>query len=104
MWYSWTLCSGLYPYPFRVKEVTTGGVASNALYDNPSTSNTSLLYLNVIVNDKKLKVMLATGASRTFISVTALHPSNSKQFVNKSYKRVILADGYTSLSILGTWD
>ena len=48
--------------------------------------------------------MLATGSSRTFISVKALHPSDSKQFVNKSYKRVILADGYTSLSILGTWD
>ena len=104
MWYSWTLCSGLYPYPFRVKEVTTGGVASNALYDNSSTSNTPLLYLNVIVNNKKLKVMLATGANRTFISVKALHPSDSKKIVNKSYKRVILADGYTSLSILSTWD
>ncbi|CAF3729881.1 unnamed protein product [Rotaria socialis] len=48
--------------------------------------------------------MLDTGANRTFISITALHPLNSKQFVNKSYKRVILADGYTSLSILGTWE
>ncbi|CAM4849207.1 unnamed protein product, partial [Rotaria magnacalcarata] len=51
-----------------------------------------------------MKVMLDTGANRTFISITALHPLNSKQFVNKSYKRVILADGYTSLSILGTWE
>lgn len=47
--------------------------------------------------------MLDTGANRSFISVTALHPLNSKQFVNKSYKRVILADGCTALSILGTW-
>ncbi|CAF4100345.1 unnamed protein product [Rotaria sordida] len=51
-----------------------------------------------------MKVMLDTGANRTFISSKALHPLNSKQFVNKLYKRVILADGNTSLSILGTWD
>ena len=64
--------------------------------------NTSLLYLNVLVNNKKTKAMLNAGANRTFISIKALHPLNSKQFVNKSYKRVTLADGYTSLSVLGT--
>ncbi|CAF3848076.1 unnamed protein product [Rotaria sordida] len=51
-----------------------------------------------------MKVMLDTGANRTFISIKALHPLTSKQFVNKSYKCVILADGNTSLFILGTWD
>ncbi|CAF5122827.1 unnamed protein product, partial [Rotaria magnacalcarata] len=29
-------------------EATVDGVVSSSLYDNPSTSNTSLLYLNVI--------------------------------------------------------
>ena len=81
-----------------------GGVTSNTLYDNPSTFNTSLLYLNVFVNKNKMKVMLDTGANRTFISIKVLYPLYSKQFVNKSYKRVILADGNTSLSILGVWD
>ena len=54
------------------------------------------------VNNKKMKVMLNTGANRTFISIKSLHPLNSKQFVNKLYKRVTLVDGYTSLSVLGT--
>ena len=48
--------------------------------------------------------MLDTDANRTFISIKSLHPLNSKQFVNKSYKLVTLADGYTSLSDLGTLD
>jgi len=51
-----------------------------------------------------MNVMLDTGANRTFISIKALYPLNNKQFINKSYKRVILADGNTSLSILVTSD
>ncbi|CAF4198041.1 unnamed protein product [Rotaria sordida] len=51
-----------------------------------------------------MKVVLDTGANRTFISSKVLHPLTSKQFVNKSYKRVILADGNTSLFILSTWN
>ncbi|CAF4202786.1 unnamed protein product, partial [Rotaria sordida] len=46
-----------------------------------------------------MKVMLDTGANRTFISLNALQPLTSKQFVNKSYKRVILADGDMLTSI-----
>ncbi|CAF1223354.1 unnamed protein product [Rotaria sordida] len=72
------------------------------LHKNPSNPNTSLLYLNVIVNNKKIKVMIDTGANRSFISIKALDPSYGKQFINKSHNRVILADGYTSLFILGT--
>ncbi|CAF4386202.1 unnamed protein product, partial [Rotaria magnacalcarata] len=63
---------------------------------------TSLLYLNVIVNNKLMTTMIDTGANRTFISIKALHLSYKKQSINKVSSRVILADGYTSLSILGT--
>ncbi|CAF1512523.1 unnamed protein product [Rotaria sordida] len=71
-------------------------------FGNPSTLNTTLLYLNVIVNNKKMKVMMDTGANRSFISIKALDPSYGKQFNNKSHNRVILAGGYTSLSVFGT--
>ena len=104
MWDSRSLCTGLYPYPFRVREATIGGVASNNLYNNPSTPNTSLLYLNVLVNDKSMKVMIDTGANRSFISIKSLLPLYGKQFVNQIHSRVILADGHTSLSVLGKYN
>lgn len=83
-------------------EVTVGGVASTQKINNPSTTNTSLLYLKVLVNNKQMRVMLDTGANRSFVSSKALTSLPTTQFINKSYKRVILADGFTSLSILGT--
>ncbi|CAF3939340.1 unnamed protein product [Rotaria sp. Silwood1] len=49
-----------------------------------------------------MKVMIDTDANRSFISIKALDLSYGKQFVNKSHSRVILADGYTSLFVLGT--
>ena len=54
------------------------------------------------VTDKKVKWMLDTGARHTFISLTVWHLLKDKKVVNDSYKRSVLADGYTSLSILGT--
>ena len=73
MWYSWPLCAGLYPFPFSIREASVGGVASSTLYNNPSTLNTSLLYLNAVVNNKCMKVMIDTGANRTFISMRAMN-------------------------------
>ncbi|CAF3940851.1 unnamed protein product, partial [Rotaria sp. Silwood1] len=49
-----------------------------------------------------MKVMIDTGANRSFISIKALDLSYGKQFVNKSHSRVILADGYTSFFVLRT--
>ncbi|CAF1380535.1 unnamed protein product [Rotaria sordida] len=48
-----------------------------------------------------MKVMIDIGPNRSFISIKALDPSYGKQFINKSHSRVILADGYTSLSVFG---
>ncbi|CAF0904124.1 unnamed protein product, partial [Rotaria sordida] len=79
-----------------------GGVASNSSRRDPSTLNTSLLYLNIIVNNKKINVIIDTGANRSFISIKALDPSYGKQFINKSHSRIILADGYTPLFVFGT--
>ena len=60
-------------------EASVGGVASKKLYDNPSTLNTSLLYLDVLINNKCMKAMIDTGANRTFISLQALP---NRQFIN----------------------
>ncbi|CAF3744111.1 unnamed protein product, partial [Rotaria socialis] len=49
-----------------------------------------------------MKTMIDTGANRTFISIKALHLAYKKQPINKLSSRVLLADGYTSISILGT--
>ncbi|CAF2107125.1 unnamed protein product, partial [Rotaria magnacalcarata] len=49
-----------------------------------------------------MKTMIDTGANRTFISINALHLSYKKQPINNLSRRVLLADGYTSISILGT--
>jgi hypothetical protein len=49
-----------------------------------------------------MKAMIDTGANKTFISIKALDPSYGKMFVNKLHKRVILADGYSSISVYGT--
>ncbi|CAF4615106.1 unnamed protein product, partial [Rotaria sp. Silwood2] len=85
----------------KSQEASVDGVASNILYNNPSIYNTSLLYLTTLVNNQTTKVMIDTGANRTFISVKALSFTNSKQFINTSQRRVFLADGQTSIIVYG---
>jgi len=51
-----------------------------------------------------MKVMIDTGANRSFISIKSLLPLYGKQFVNQIHSRVILADGHTSLSVLGKYN
>ncbi|CAF1395596.1 unnamed protein product [Rotaria sordida] len=51
-----------------------------------------------------MKAMIDTGANRTFISLQALSTSHNRQFINKKQKSASLADGHTSISILGTLD
>ena len=65
-------------------EASIDGVASGNLYANPSTLNTSLLYLDVLVNNKFMKAMIDTGANRTFISFQALPMLNSNKLLIRS--------------------
>ena len=85
-------------------EASVDGVASKNLYNNPSTLNTSMLFLSVPVNNKHMKAMIDTGANRTFISFQALSASHDQQFINKKSNNAFLADGHTLISILGTLD
>ncbi|CAF2074120.1 unnamed protein product [Rotaria magnacalcarata] len=45
--------------------------------------------------------MIDTGANRTFISFKAWHSTNSKQFIKKIQRRVLLADGQSSIFVYG---
>lgn len=83
-------------------EASLDGVASGNLYSNPSTLNLSLLYLEVLVNNKKVKAMIDTGANRTFITLQCLSALQIRQIVKTEQGRASLADGSTSLHILGT--
>ncbi|CAF3952955.1 unnamed protein product [Adineta steineri] len=60
-------------------------------FHNPSTLNTSLLYLDVIINNKCMKAMIDTGANRAFISYQALPIFNTQQFINPKQKSASLA-------------
>jgi predicted aspartyl protease len=51
-----------------------------------------------------MKAMIDTGANRTFVSLQALSTSYSQQFINRKQRSAFLADGHTSISILGTLD
>ena len=48
-----------------------------------------------------MKVMIDTGANRSLMSMKALQSNNDRQFVNKKYRRVFLADGCTSILVHG---
>ena len=49
-----------------------------------------------------MKAMIDTGANRTFISIKALPTFYSKSFINRKQQNAVLADGHTSISVLGT--
>ena len=83
-------------------EASVDGVASGNLYSNPSALNLSLLYLEVLVNNKKVKAMIDTGANRTFITLQCLSALQIRQMVKIEQGSASLADGSTSLHILGT--
>ncbi|CAF3016327.1 unnamed protein product [Rotaria sp. Silwood2] len=61
----------------------------------------SLLYLTTSVNNQRMKMMIDTGANKSFISIQALNSTSSKQFFNRIHRRVFLADGYSSLAVYG---
>jgi hypothetical protein len=83
-------------------EASVDGVASKNVPGNPSTLNTSLLYLDIVVHNRRIKAMIDTGANRTFISLQALPTSLSQKFNYTKQKTAFLADGHSSISIFGT--
>ncbi|CAF5051971.1 unnamed protein product, partial [Rotaria socialis] len=65
-------------------EASIDGAASTIKYANPSQRNyIPLIYLNAYVHDIQMKLMLDTGANRTFISQKALTSIRSSKIINQ---------------------
>ncbi|CAF3544285.1 unnamed protein product [Rotaria sp. Silwood1] len=81
------------------------GVASKNQYENPSQRTyVPLIYLNAYVYDKQMKLMIDTGANRTFITKKALNSIRNIKIINRIQRQVFLADGYTSITVYGEVD
>ena len=86
-------------------EAPIGGVAFNHEHQNPSIeNNTSLLLINACVNDRRMKVMIDTGATRTFVSKEFFNDMKERRVVNQMRRRVFIANGVTSLVVYGEID
>ncbi|CAF4374162.1 unnamed protein product, partial [Rotaria sordida] len=48
-----------------------------------------------------MKLMIDTGANRTFISKNALKSIRNSRIINRIQRQVFLADGYTSITVYG---
>ena len=48
-----------------------------------------------------MKLMIDTGANKSFISMKVLKFTQEKQFVNRKYRRAYLADDSTSIAVYG---
>ena len=83
-------------------EATNDGAASKDQQKKPSQSyHTPLLYFNAFVYDKCIKLMIDTGANRTFISINALNSTRNNKVIERTSKKVILADGNTPITVQG---
>ncbi|CAF3293289.1 unnamed protein product, partial [Rotaria socialis] len=84
----------------QLSEVSNDGVASGKNFRKPSKS--SLIFFTTFVNNYRTKILIDTGATKTFVNKNLLDffkPSLSIQ--GKSYS-FFLADGVAPLTVLGT--
>jgi len=84
---------------FRITESPTGGGVSVKTHKNPSKP--SLLFLTTFVNKHKLKILIDTGATTTFIHEKILKHLLSLQYIEKSPYSFTLADGIAPFHVLG---
>ena len=83
-------------------EASIDGAASKNQYGNPSQyTHASLLFLNAYIYDKQMKLMIDTGANRTFITMKVLNSIRNSRIINRIQRQVFLADGYTSITVYG---
>ena len=83
-------------------EASIDGAASKNQHGNPSQRNyVHLIHLNACVSDQPMKLMIDTGANRTFIAKDALNSIRNPRIINQTPRQVFLADGYTSINVYG---
>ena len=68
-------------------DASVDGVASKNQYGDPSQRTCiCLIYFNAFVHDKRRKLMIDTGANRTFISKDALNSIRSSRIINRTQR------------------
>ncbi|CAF1173912.1 unnamed protein product, partial [Rotaria magnacalcarata] len=87
---------------FSVKESSCDGADSGHISLNPSKS--SLIFIYALVNTHKVKMLIDTGATKTFINSKILHHLVSVDSILKQPSSFLLADGIASFKVLGLVD
>ena len=86
-------------FKFSVTESSQDGVDSRPAILSPPKS--SLIFIYALVNKHKLKILIDTGATKTFINNRALHFIVPRDAILKQSQSFLLADGVASFHILG---
>ena len=84
---------------FLSSESSYDGDASKKRNKKPSKS--SLIFLTTFINKYKLKILIDTGATTTFINEKALHHMPHPKFIHKNPYSFVLADGVAPFQVLG---
>ncbi|CAF4570017.1 unnamed protein product, partial [Rotaria socialis] len=87
---------------FSVVESPSDGVDSGEPNINPSKS--SLIFIYALVNKHRIKLLIDTGATKTFINSQILHHLVPKSSILKRSYSFLLADGIASFNVLGLVD
>ncbi|CAF1322672.1 unnamed protein product [Didymodactylos carnosus] len=82
----------------KVTEPKSDGVASGHNQQNPSKS--SLIFISPLVNHCKMRVLIDTGATTTFINEKSLRKTKHPKYINKQQKAFVLADGLVPFHVL----
>jgi hypothetical protein len=86
-------------HKFLSKELPQGGVNSVTNSTNPPKS--SLIFITTLVNQYKIKILIDTGATTTFINEKTLRYMSNLTSINKSTYSFTLADGIAPFHVLG---
>ncbi|CAF5066699.1 unnamed protein product [Rotaria magnacalcarata] len=83
---------------FSIVESPSDGVDSGEPNINPSKS--SLIFIYALVNKHRIKLLIDTGATKTFINSQILHHLVPKSSILKRSYSFLLADGIASFNVL----
>ncbi|CAF4396777.1 unnamed protein product, partial [Rotaria magnacalcarata] len=84
---------------FSVTESSRDGVDSGQHNINPLKS--PIIFINALVNKYQLRILVDTGATKTFISNRIVHRITSKKDILKQPYSFLLADGLAPFRVLG---
>ena len=83
-----------------IPETSYDGVVSGKKVVKPSKS--SLIFFTTYVDNYRVKILVDTGATTTFINKKLLKHLKHLKFIHKKPYSFVLADGVTPFEVLGT--